>query len=396
MKKVLYLAIFISLFISCNPVRRILNTGNLRQTEFIEKIPFNFDFGVPIIKVNIGNKSYNFLFDTGAPTTLSPELARTLNLKSLQKSKNSDSQGYEKKEDVVIIPEIKIGNLIFENTGALIIDMKKTFQMACLNVDGIIGANQMSKAIWQLDYKNKIITATNNLSNFEIPKDVKTIDFLPVKIQNTPLIPVTVNSKTTYITFDTGSNGDLNLGLTGYLDAVKNLKKAESVGIGGTGVYGEGRESVTTYIKVPEMQIGTLKLINQIVPFRNGKSGNIGNGILQHYKVIIDWNMHKIYLPEVSNFDFSKLNRFGIGLKFIENKTVIASIFKNTDAEQLGMAVNDEIVEIDGRNVSNFTEADACYFTFTNIFRGKDSSKVTISKNGRKINFNLKRAILLE
>jgi len=163
MKKTFFLSILIPILISCSPVKKVLNVGRLKQSEFNEKIAFNFETGVPIIEVSIAGKSYHFLLDTGAPTAISPTLAQTLNLSPATSSKSSDSQGYKKKETVVVIPEIKIGKLVFENTGALVIDMRSVFQMKCLNVDGIIGANQMANAIWQLDYANKLISISDNM-----------------------------------------------------------------------------------------------------------------------------------------------------------------------------------------------------------------------------------------
>jgi len=396
MKKFLFITILIPIIISCSPVKKVLNAGRLKQTEFIEKIPFNFDTGVPIVEVNIAGKTYHFLLDTGAPTAISPALAQTLNLNAATNSRSSDSQGYQKKEIVVVIPEIKIGKLLFENTGALIVDTKKVFQMKCLNVDGIIGANQMAKAIWQLDYANKVASITNNMTNLDTAAGTKTIGFSPVKIQKTPLIQVRIGSKTSMVTFDTGSNGSLDLSLLKYADLIKNFKQVNSTGIGGIGIYGAAKPSTTIYAKIPDVSIGTFGLKNQIIMFADGKSSNIGNDFLQHYKVIINWQTNKIYLTGENHYNLSKLNRFGIAITYSENKAFVSSIFNNTDAAISGIQVNDEIVQIDSHIIANFSEKDACNFTFNHILKGKDSANVTISRAGKKIAYKLKRSILLE
>ena len=46
----------------------------LLKTNYIKEIPFNFDYGVPIIKASINDIEYNFLFDTGMPTVLSENI----------------------------------------------------------------------------------------------------------------------------------------------------------------------------------------------------------------------------------------------------------------------------------------------------------------------------------
>ncbi len=396
MKKNFFLTILIPILISCSPVKKVLNAGRLKPSEFNEKIAFNFETGVPIIEVSIAGKSYHFMLDTGAPTAISPTLAQTLNLSPATNSKSSDSQGYKKKETVVVIPEIKIGKLVFENTGALIIDMRSVFQMKCLNVDGIIGANQMANAIWQLDYANKVISISDNMANFNTDASTKTIDFLPIKIQKTPLIPFQIGTKTSYITFDTGSNGNLDLSLLKYSDVINSFKQVNATGISGVGIYGAAKQSTTTYAKVPEINIGTLALKDQVILFADGKSSNIGNDFLQHYKVIVNWQTNKIYLTGENHYNLSKLNRFGIAISYLGNKAFVSAIFENTDAAVSGIRVNDEIVQIDNHIIASFTETDACNFTFNNILKGKDAAKVTILRADKRIDYNLKRSVLLE
>lgn len=396
MKKAFILSVIIPFMISCSPVKKVLNAGRLKQSEFNEKIPFNFETGVPIIEVSISGKSYHFLLDTGAPTAVSPTLAKTLNLNTAINSRSSDSQGYQKKEMVVVIPEIKIGNLVFENTGALVVDMNNVFQMKCLHVDGIIGANQMANAIWQLDYANKLISITNNMANLDTTASAKVMDFLPVKIQKTPLVPVKIGTKTSYITFDTGSNGSLDLSLPKYAELIQNFKQINCNGISGIGIYGAAKQSTTTYAKVPEISIGTLALKNQVILFGAGKSSNIGNDFLQHYKVIINWQTNKIYLSGENYYNLEKLNRFGLGITYAGNKAFVSTIFNNSDAATSGIQVNDEIIQIDNHIIAGFTETDACNFTFNNILKGKDSANVVILRNDKKTSYKLKRTTLLQ
>lgn len=52
--------------------------------QYLKEIPFNFDYGLPIIKATINDKEYNFLFDTGMPNTLSSNLTKELNLKKIR------------------------------------------------------------------------------------------------------------------------------------------------------------------------------------------------------------------------------------------------------------------------------------------------------------------------
>ncbi|TDQ08915.1 aspartyl protease family protein [Pedobacter metabolipauper] len=396
MKNILCVLLLSIILCSCSPVKNILQAGSLKQTDFVEKIPFNFDNGVPVIQVSIGGKSYNFLLDTGAPTVLSTELAAILNLKAQTNSTTADSQGNKNKEELVVIPNIQIGKLSFENTGALVMDIHKVFEMRCLKFDGIIGANQMAKAIWQLDYKNRLVTISNDLSNFTIAENTAVVDFSPKKIQNTPLVPIKIGNKTTLVTFDTGSNGSLYLGASGYKEVIKDFKSIQSYGSTSAGLYGGRKDLTNIHSKVPALEMGPVVLKDQVFEFRENGSSILGNRFLKNYKVVIDWNTHKIYMTKESEFDETKLKRFGFNVKFVNNKPVVGAIYKNSDAEKAGLLLSEEIVDIDGTDLSNLTEDEACSYAFKSITAGKDTAKVTILRAGKKVEFNLRSSILLE
>src|SRR5690606_3325537 len=114
-----------------------------------------------------------------------------------------------KKEDLeyVILDEITIGCVNFLNTGAAIADLKRSSVIACLDIDGIIGANLMQKAIWQIDYQNQVLRVSNTLNSFNI-ENGKHIQFNQ-KFTGTPIVDVNLNGVVAKnVTIDTGSNDD--------------------------------------------------------------------------------------------------------------------------------------------------------------------------------------------
>ncbi|RZL46345.1 MAG: PDZ domain-containing protein [Pedobacter sp.] len=396
MKKHIHLLTLVLLLFSCSPVHKILSSGQIKETSFTEQIPFSFDYGVPIIKVNINGKNYNFLFDTGAATVISPELKTLLNLESVVKDKVHDSQGNTKEQDFVMIPSMKIGSLNFENIGAVVIDVRNIFEFKCMNYDGIIGANQMAKAIWQIDYKNKMLTATNSLSNLNISNNAQTIDFKPKGNQKTPIVAVKIGNKTSYVTFDTGATTDFNFAINNYKTELTNFKEVQTIGNTGTGIYGGSKNTATSYIKIPSFNIGNIVLKNQIPTFTESASNLMGNTFFKNYKIIIDWNTNKIYMANEVELTDAKLENFGIGFRYINNKPIVAKIYKNSDAEKNGLLLNDQVIAIDGKDTSNFTDEQACYYAFNNILKGKESASITILRNDKKLTYQLKRNVVLD
>jgi len=373
-----------------------MNSGKVRQKEFLTEIPFNFEYGLPIIKVNIDEIEYNFLVDTGAPTVLSPELYKTLNLKSLTRSNVGDSQGNEQKENYVLIENIKIDNINFDNIGAIITDFSKTFEISCLNLDGIIGSNLMSLAIWEFDYSNQIIKITNSRNKLDIQKNSYVLNFKPKRNQGTPKVDIYINNKKAKrITFDTGSNSDFKMNLSEFDDVVLNSNNIETFGSSSTGIYGRGDDRKSLFSKVKSIKVGTISLQNQILEFGENASRTIGNEFLQNYNVVIDWNRNQINLSEISDFDNSQLNTFGFHYKVLDKKIFVGKIYKNSEAEKKGIQINDEILAINQLELNNLSQENLCNVLFNNITEEKNCITIDILRNGKKLTFDLNKQILM-
>lgn len=394
MKKVILLLAVLSLF-SCG--KDLLPTGAIRQEAFTETIPFNFDNGLPIIKVNMEGTDYSFLLDTGAPTVISPELARTINAKKVKKSIVGDSQGNGNVQKFILINEMRIGRIQFNEIGAVVIDLKKTFEVKCLNIDGIIGSNQMSTAIWEIDYKNRNITITDNFIGFKEPDGAAKLHFIEMQPQKTPLVRVQVDStKSKLITFDTGANGSIDLPLSNFETTIKDYKKVRSYGNTSAGLYGTGKKDTIITVKVGLMKLGTLETKNQLITFENESSAVIGNGFLKNYKTTINWKTKTIYLRQQDTLEEAKMESFGFGIRYINLKPVVTSLLLGSDAEKSGLQLGDEITEIDGTSLSGLTEEQACTYAFNSLLNDKEEVSLTYTRNNEKQNIKITSKIFLD
>ncbi|MFV8357843.1 aspartyl protease family protein [Flavobacterium sp. XS1P32] len=393
----LIFTLIILLLTSCNYlVNNTLQNANVNKTNFIEEIDFNFDNGLPLVTVNIKGQEYIFLLDTGAPTVISPKIANLLQLQSLANSKVEDSQGNVKKQNFVTIKNLKIGNLNFENIGAVVFDVQQNATMKCLKYDGIVGANLMSKAIWEIDYQSKKIRITDAKEKLEISKNAIYLNFI-TKAQKTPLVSIKIGKKTEQkVIFDTGANISFNLSATGFVNEIKNQKTIQQIGKSAIGIYGNSSKNKTLYSKVQNLNIGNLRVQNQIVRFNENGTNVIGNDFLKHFKVVLNWNESKIYLANVSELKNNTLTNYGLTATYNVNKFLVSSVYLNSEADKKGIKLGDEIIEINGFSLKNLNEEQICNFTLNGIFGNTEVANLKILMNNVILNIDLKKSILLE
>jgi len=204
MKNILAILFISVLLVGCNSSRvaALMKKGAVSQTNFKKEIPFEMRLGVIIIKVSIAGKEYDFLFDTGAPLIISEKLATHLNAKTKGKGKARDSRGQRVDIEYILLDTLNIGGIDFLKTGAGIIDFSQSNTIECLGFDGIIGANLMRNAIWQINYEKQIITLTNSPDSLSFSSDTLTVPF-ETKSSGTPMVDLKMDSNIVKKTHDT-------------------------------------------------------------------------------------------------------------------------------------------------------------------------------------------------
>lgn len=329
---------------------KVLKKGSVEQKEFKTEIPFEMRLGLVIIPVTIEGKTYEFLVDTGAPNVCSKELAAELKLKTKVSQNTGDSQGVKEKLDFVVVPEIYLNGICFKETGAAVADLKQSDVIACLDIDGIIGANLMKEAIWEFDYERKVITISDKKSSFTIPENGIHLPFTPA-LSSTPKVTITYNGvEDKNVTFDTGSNGLFTTSkatLKKIEEKKPPVKKAMSFGSSGSGLYGAAKADTSYIILIDSTQIGGLFIENNAVSIENG-ARLVGTKFLKNFRVIIDWNVKEILLIPVKPFENNTFESFGFSPFISENKLIINELYVNSEASKQGIKIGTQILEVDG------------------------------------------------
>jgi hypothetical protein len=385
------LVVVLFTFIGCGSAfKKLMYGGVVMQKDFHEVIDFDFSKRLPIIKATIQGEEYTFLLDTGAPNVLSKELAEKIKYKVVTSSNMNDSQGNRKKQVSVKVDNIRIGNLDFKNMGAVIIDFNKVFELKCFGFDGIIGANLMSKAIWEIDYERGKIGISDNLSSFEIPENVFTVPFTTTNSQKTPKVKIKTDRVTfNKVTFDTGAISAFEMGMGKGKAIIDSLDGFEIEGTTSTGVYGRASVNTNKVAKIDTTTLGDLKLTDQVIEFEQVGSVILGNGFLKGYKVIIDWNTYKIFLEEREGYNEKTYEGYDVLPRIQNNQMLISAIVKNSRAEEMGIKINSQILNVNGKDVTYVSDSLGCSYVVDKPLRDTDSLEMSILQDGRIIDLVL-------
>jgi len=362
MKKSIPILTFFLLFASCNIIKtiKILKKGTVGQKNYREQVSFETRAGLIVVKVTINGKEHNFIYDSGATNCVTKELAKELNLKPIVDQTATDSEGKTGGIQFAMIDEIKLGKISFLNTAAAIIDLNAIPELACLHVDGLIGANLMRKALWQIDYAKQTIVFASHIDSLHVPANAFSFSFSPM-ISGTPVIEVEVDGiKSTGNIFDTGSTGEITLSASAFKTIRKkdpNFKFLRGIGSSSAGLYGKGND--TNYLaKVDMLKMGTLSLANHTIEFKR-KDGNLGSAFFKDYIVTLDWHQKKIWFVPQPKTE-QQWETFGFSVSKDNTKLVVSYLIENSPATIAGIKLGDEVVSVNGESYENIAGEVYC------------------------------------
>lgn len=387
MKNALYLVLCL-LFVSCGGVAKIFRSGAVSSTNYYQQLPFNYDNNFALIDVEIQGDSYTFLVDTGAPTCISTKIYEKLTIKPAKTINVSDVNGKTNKQPLVIVPEIKIGDLTYTDIGAVVTDLRDVFEFDCMQIDGIIGANQMSKSFWKFDYQNKNITITDQKSKLNLQSYPDSLWF-SYGAQKTPYIFGRANRKVTTFTYDTGFRG--NIDIQGTTEDFKNLEGYTMYGKSNIGLYGAQDSTAIRTIKIDSLEIDKILVGTQTVEIAH--SSLIGNDFMNKHEVVMDWNSRYIYLKKIQEYEKTEFSSLGFGARFIDNKLTVVSVIKEVPIDLL---IGDQILKLNEYDFGNLDNEDSCNFFLSHPWKDLQTVKITFLRNGEQFTTTLEKIRVIE
>jgi hypothetical protein len=354
----------------------------------LDSIQFKMDRGAIFIDVTINNKPYNFLFSTATNSSISIELINLYDLKSSNKNKE---------EIFYSLKEFKIGNSVFKKIDAKSFNVKSSFNLKCSKVYGIIGSDFLSSLVWKIDYKNKYIIFSNSIDDFNFSKEVKKINFKTAKSSYAPLINLNVNNiNYENVMVSIGSNATINLPNKNFKDSIFRYKNVKYTGSERFSIKSYNTLFTETCVMLPEIKSQNYSLGSNMVVFSDDDKSFIGNKILKNYELTIDWKNNILYLDNYNSGEKYIIEDYGFYIYKRFNSIEVVGVYIDSDADKKGIKNGDIVSMINEIDFTKISEEELCYllFNFKNHFNGQPIN-VNVIRNGKKLNFNISKEIIL-
>ena len=390
-----FLLIFF-VFPSCNYWKNALLLSKSKVTEkvFLEMTEFEFRKGLVVVKAHINGSEepFEFIFDTGAYSSkVSRDLARQLGLQTKTSYKSGDSRDNLRKVEVVLLEEVKLGNLVFENIAAGILDYPEGSPIQCIAKDGIIGANLIRRCNWKMDFQQKKFWMADHIDRFEELDLEQGIPFKRPPYSGTPWIKIQLEGTTLKdVLIDVGSNGGLDIPrkrlkkLPDFLDNHKYIVNYDSTS---SGIYGRAMD--TTFItQVESIRIHHLKIPDWRVDFNQRGRAKIGMELLSAFNLYLDYQKKELYLLPQKEIKEYPLKVYGFIPDYSDpDYFLIKNLSIPSPAADAGLSIGDTLTHINGKRPAELF-FDHCSYFFEIGKLMKSSDTLSMIRNKEEIFFD--------
>lgn len=336
-----------------------LKQGFVQEETYSTTIPFDRSQGLIVIEVEIKGKTYDFILDTGGMNLISSEIAEELGLSGSSPSTIHDSQGNKTKIDYFTMDKVKIGDIDFKQTGFGIVDFSQLNAVGCFELKGMIGANLMQHAIWELDYEKATLKISNTLSTYDIPTSSTTVPFYTDNL-GSPNIDISFyDNIIKKVELDIGSTNSF-IFQEAWLDKIQNPTKLKGEGWLSAGLFGYGESKTAQFATVHQVIIQDLKIHPKIASFKPVEQSTIGNQVFQDYRIIFNYPAKEFILIPTQSPAQIPLENYGFKPIFKDKKAHIGFVYEQSSAAAQGLKITDEIIEINGMPTKNISKAAWC------------------------------------
>jgi len=353
--------------LSLMPCVKVQLDESTRSEGLLTEIPFQLHGSLIVTELSIDESTpLNFIFDTGAGGTIINEsIAASLVIIGDETASRQGGTGMasiELSNDHVVYVE----DISFQDVTLGIAELDHIEKRLGMQIDGVIGWLILSQYAVRIDYDAMLIEIYDN-NKFEY-------DFgdsgYPVEVQGTTIftnVTTTFKSGNTFtgkVLVDTGAGNAFyfNTPFTEENDLLAEMdtyyeRETKSLSTESAHVY----TTMLADLSISEYEFSTVPANIAIAEAGAlswlGPMGILGNGVLKRFNVFIDLQQQMMSLePNRLYHDKFEVNCSGLELVMDDafQKVIIDHVYAGSPAEEAGLEVGDEIIQINGANVSDF------------------------------------------
>jgi len=373
--QLLFIAFFSTIAFAQKPFS--LSQGETTEKEYFTTLSYTEIKEKIIIDGVINGKTYKFLLDTGAPMVISEKLSKELNLSKVRDMEIIDQSSLKDTMGIVLLPNIKIGEVNFNNIPTLISEKSL---IDCFGIDGIIGSNVLKNSTVQFSSKNKTIIITDMPKRLNLKS--KNASKLFLDGQSNPYIWIEQqNGKTEareQLLFDTGMDEFYDLSIHNYKKHFEKINLfneiSKSSGAYSMGLHGNAQVSENHKFLLPQLTINNVVFKNVITKTTYDKNSRIGASLLKYGVVTVDYKNKKFYFEpfeQAKTFDIAE-KQWPFNAILNDDKLAIGIVW-DTSLEK-NMKPGDLILQFDDMN---FEKMSLCDLVKSNL-QGLQKDKATI------------------
>lgn len=374
MKLIFNLFLLLAVCLQANAQEFTYNQGGTTSSNYYEEIPYQTINGKMFIQVELRGKKHKFLFDTGAPVAISPELVKQLKAKFLDEDTLSDVNGVTDTMGVVQIPDIKIGKVQFNHIPA--ITLFPDFYR-CWGIDGVIGSNILRNSIVSINGTKQVIILTDQLEKLRLNDSYSSPMITNTSYQSNPVIKMVLKDNITIdLGFDTGDNEFLRISE----DLVSQLPDSGAYeilakGYGANTIGGLGlQQSAEKYLlRFPQIKIGNGMFNNTIVETNKSGTSAIGSKILKYGIVTLDFIHSRFYFNSINKDNEVREKQWPFVPTVINDRLAVGVVWDKYKNE---VKPGQQILAIDEVDYSKVTLCDM--LNRPHILAGKETAIITV------------------
>ena len=334
-----------------------------KPAKFITSFPFKqLNGGVMLVKAHFNNltDTFNFILDTGSGgISLDSTTTENYKIPHIPSGRYIYGIAGVRKVDFAPNQQLTFPGLTVDSLNFYINNYEVLSSVYGIKIDGIIGFSFLSRYLVKVDFDSLKINVYTPGYIMYPPHGF----LLHPSFQGLPVVPLSIRDSRRFndhYFFDTGAGLCLLISNHFNEDSSVLLKRRRPVEIEVQGMGGKKRMRLSL---VKELKIGNYKFRKvptylfedqyNVLAYPQ-RMGLIGDDILRHFNLIINYKQEEIYLTPNSHFrDPFDYSYTGMTMYSLEGQVFVDDIVKGSPADKAGLKNGDVIMSIDNNFSGN-------------------------------------------